>query len=763
MLKKILSLMLSVIILLLLGCANMISFDHEGAFDAWSSMQEESLAALFVGVDAEGNIVDCVDDAARVAAILSSLEVTNMTIEAGDASVISMKPFTSVYAQNVVITYESDLFDTFSFEACANFTRIDDVWRLIWDYDLLFPTMEKTDAVSYVPLQAQRGEIFTSDRVCLARNVYAPTLYVRPEAIADQDYIAGVLSGICGVAKSEIVDVMRSEKTIRDGVGIIKVYSPVEDITDVRVAIADIPGVGIDESYMSPMRMYPTGDMACLASNLVGYVGAIPEASLDDYLAKGYSAYDTVGISGLEAAYEEDLRGTDGYRLQLLDEQGNVRTTLAGRDALHGVDLTLTIDSQVQLAAEQALKQQLVSGQSGSLISLDPTTGAMLAMASYPTYDNNFFTLPATDEADYQAQWEAISSEEGGYPLLFRCVHGMYTPGSTAKVLTGAAAIESGVMSGSTVFPGVLSGNTWYPQRDDWYYPGITRHSSYAEEMNMTNGLIHSDNVYFAYAAMQMGAETYVQQMTKFGFFDSLPFDLSVNETQISSSEDRMAVENIKFLADLGYGQGQMLSTPLQMAVLYSAFANEGDIMTPYVVAHTDRTVNGENIRVSTTEPSVWKENIVSTSTISTMLPMMRGVVQRGTATYLDIDGMGIAGKTGTAETGIDRQHSWFIGFNTEGTENRLACVTLDVADRAGGAVQPLARVLFTAPRSATNIDEQVEAQSSTIDREEEETEEVTMEEPSEESEEEPTENDTTQEDTQTPAEGERDPDAPMD
>jgi len=137
--------------------------------------------------------------------------------------------------------------------------------------------------------------------------------------------------------------------------------------------------------------------------------------------------------------------------------------------------------------------------------------------------------------------------------------------------------------------------------------------------------------------------------------------------------------------------------------------------------------------------------------------------VQRSTATYLDIDGMGIAGKTGTAETGIDRQHSWFIGFNTEGTENRLACVTLDVADRAGGAVQPLARVLFTAPRSATNIDEQVEAQSSTIDREEEETEEVTMEEPSEESEEEPTENDTTQEDTQTPAEGERDPDAPMD
>ncbi|MBP3371981.1 MAG: hypothetical protein J6L88_05580, partial [Clostridia bacterium] len=111
----------------------------------------------------------------------------------------------------------------------------------------------------------------------------------------------------------------------------------------------------------------------------------------------------------------------------------------------------------------------------------------------------------------------------------------------------------------------------------------------------------------------------------------------------------------------------------------------------------------------------------------------------------------------------INRQHSWFIGFNTEGTENRLACVTLDVKDGAGGAVQPLARVLFTAERAQVNIDDQIQAQSDAIDRDEEETEEVTTEEPSEESAEAVPEEDTTQEDTQSPAEGERDPDAPMD
>ena len=147
-----------------------------------------------------------------------------------------------------------------------------------------------------------------------------------------------------------------------------------------------MPGVGIDESYMSPMRIYPLGDEACLLSNLVGYVGAIPEEKLSEYEQNGYSAYDTVGLTGLEAAYESTLRGKSGYVLSLVDESGNTRVTLARRDAQNGADLTLTIDSQMQLAAERALREKLASGQSGSMISIDPTTGAVLTMASAPTY-----------------------------------------------------------------------------------------------------------------------------------------------------------------------------------------------------------------------------------------------------------------------------------------------------------------------------------------------------------------------------------------
>ena len=701
--------------LVLSGCANMVDFDSTQVFAEWSSMESGALSRLLIETDKDGNVVDSAETVARIVKIMDALGVEDVTIEAGDADITSSAAFTSIVAQEVTITYTSSLFDPFSFEACANFTRMDEDWRLIWDWNLLFPQMQKSDSVNFTALTASRGEIFTSDRVRAAGNTYAPTLYVRPEAIEDQNATANALSDICGVSADEILSAMTSEKAERDSVAIIRTYSPAQDISGVRAAIAQMPGVGIDESYMSPMRIYPLGDEACLLSNLVGYVGAIPEEKLSEYEQNGYGAYDTVGLTGLEAAYESTLRGKSGYVLSLVDESGNTRVTLARRDAQNGADLTLTIDSQMQLAAERALREKLANGQSGSMISIDPTTGAVLTMASAPTYDNNFFTLPAADEASYQAQWDAINSEDGGHPLLFRCIQGLYTPGSTAKTLTAAAVLETGTLSASDVFPGVISNNTWTPQRSDWYYPGIVRHSSYSGPVNMTNALMYSDNIYFAYAAMQLGAEKYVDEMTKFGFFDKVPFELNVYNTQISSSDDRTKVENIKFLADLGYGQGEMLSTPMQMAVIYSALANNGTIMQPYVVAHIDRTQNGENVRVSTTEPTVWKENVFSAAAISTIVPMLRGVVQSGTATSLDISGLGIAGKTGTAETGVNRQHSWFIGFTTEGDDPRLACVTLDVRSRQGGAVQPLAKVLFTAQRSMTSTDDQTAAKNSTI------------------------------------------------
>ena len=715
MLKKWFLCIMAAGLLIFNGCVGMVDFQPKEALDAWSSMQSDALESLLVVTNDEGQVISNQETVKRIIQILDGLSVTQITITPGAQRIASNPTFTSVVAQDVQICYQSDTMGTFQFEACANFTRIENRWMLIWDYSLLLPQMQESDTVSLTQLPASRGEIFTSDRVCVAGNDYAPTLYVRPDALADANQTAEALSSICGIPAQEILTSISSEQAARDGVAVIAVYSPAEDLTSIRTAISGMQGVGIDESYMSPVRIYPLAPNACLLSNLVGYVGAIPADDLDTYLEKGYDEYDTVGLTGLEASYESTLRGQDGYQLSLLNEDQTVRVTLVRKEPVNGADITLTIDSQMQLAAERALSQQLKDGQSGSLISLNPTTGAVTVMASYPTYDNNFFTLPVTDEASYQQQWEAINSDAGNYPLLFRCVQGLYTPGSTAKVFTAAAALEYGVLTPDSVFDGTIIKNVWTPAREDWYYPGIKRVSSYSGVMNMTNALIHSDNIYFANAAMLVGAEHYVQYMTKLGFFEKIPFDLNVYDAQLSSSDDRTLVENIKFLADLGYGQGEMLSTPLQMAVLYSAFANGGDIMKPYVVAHIDRTQDGKTERLYTAEPTVWREDVVSDSVISMLIPMMRGVVTDGSASSLNIDGMGIVGKTGTAEAGNNRQYSWFIGFTTEGEDPRLACVTLDVATRQGYAAQPLAKVLFTAQPAMQNTDAQTAPQGDTI------------------------------------------------
>lgn len=713
--KKWLFCMIAICLLLLSSCVGMVDFQPQEALDAWSSMQSDALLSLLIVTDDTGQVISNQETVDRILQILDGLSVTKITITPGAQRIASNPSFTSVVAQDVEICYQSDTMGEFRFEACANFTRTQDGWQLIWDYTLLLPQMQQDDSVSLTALPASRGEIFTSDRVCVAANEYAPTLYVRPDALENPQQTAETLSGICGISTEEILSAISSDQAARDGVAVIHTYSPAEDLTALRTAISDMRGVGIDESYMSPVRLYPLAENACLLSNLVGYVGAIPADDLDTYLQQGYDEYDTVGLTGLEAAYESTLRGQDGYRLCLMNADQSVRVTLVQKDPVNGADLTLTIDSQMQLAAERALAQQLEDGQSGSLIGLNPQTGAVTVMASYPTYDNNFFTLPVSDEAAYQSQWEALNSDAGNYPLLFRCIQGLYTPGSTAKVFTAAAALEYGVLTPDSVFDGTIIHDVWTPARDDWYYPGIKRISSYSGVMNMTNALIHSDNIYFANATMLLGTENYVAYMTNLGFFEKIPFDLNVYNAQLSSSDDRTLVENIKFLADLGYGQGEMLSTPLQMAVLYSAFANGGNIMKPYVVAHIDQTQNGENVRLYTAEPTVWREDAVSDSVISALVPMMRGVVSGGTASSLDIDGMGIAGKTGTAEAGNNRQHSWFIGFTTEGNDARLACVTLDVATRQGFAVQPLAKVLFTAQPAAQNTDAQTAPQSDTI------------------------------------------------
>ncbi|MGI6005360.1 MAG: penicillin-binding transpeptidase domain-containing protein [Christensenellales bacterium] len=682
------------------GCAMLISpkSDLEAIISAWQDMDTEKMFDLLYQDDEVS--LDRTQWTQRMETIWDALGVYEISVEPGE----SQKDGDTLSVP-VTVTYFSGLLQQFQFDAVATLTLVEKTWRLNWDYGLLLPEMRQSDKVSLRTLHATRGEIFTADRLCVAKNIYAPTVYARPEKIEDESAFAQQLAPVLDMQAEEIIDILHSDATARDSLAVFKVYSPAdENLDEVIDAVTSIKGAGVDQSFMSPARLYPIGEDTGMLAHLVGYAAAITKEEYDEKKNEGYFTSSIIGKRGLEMAYEDVLRGINGYELSLLDENGNSRVQLARKEPVAGEDLTLSIDSQIQRTAERELKERLTDTQAGSVIVLDPKSGYVLAMASYPTFDPNFFSLTATIDAETRKELWASLNDEKGRPMYARTTQGLYAPGSTFKPFTAAAALETGTMTKDYVFSGTINNNRWRPNIAGWNYPAITRYRSYQGAQNMSNALINSDNIYFANAAMMVGEEKFIEMIRRIGFTERMPFDVAVQQGQLSNAEDRLSIENIKHLADCGYGQSEMLIAPLQMAAIFSSYANDGDIMQPRAVAHTDRMVGVRYARIQDFEPTVWKKDVIEPSTIGAVLPMLIDVTasDSGTAQTVRIPSMDIAGKTGTAEVGNERQISWFIGFNTKGDEDRLVCITLEVEANRGAACNLIAREMFLADAAGT-------------------------------------------------------------
>ena len=223
--------------------------------------------------------------------------------------------------------------------------------------------------------------------------------------------------------------------------------------------------------------------------------------------------------------------------------------------------------------------------------------------------------------------------------------------------------------------------------------------------LNMTNCMLHSDNIYFANAALMIGAEKFVTYLDNFGMDQALPFELSVARSQVIGN---MADMNYKMLADTGYGQGQVLVTPLQLATMYCALCNGGDLPTPRITSGFYRTNGIKYECVESTEYTTWIENAVSDQTINTLIPMLQAVVDptgRGTGRSLRVTNVDVAGKTGSAEIGGDKSRiiSWFAGFrlNIDVEDERVVVVMLDVPD-----VSPYTTLKFQIARELLKLAE---------------------------------------------------------
>lgn len=379
------------------------------------------------------------------------------------------------------------------------------------------------------------------------------------------------------------------------------------------------------------------------------------------YVAGYYSPLQ-YGLTGLESRYDEELRGVAG---------GNPLTEAI--DALlhkqpTGNDLVLTLDQGLQNTAHD-----LLGSRTGAVVLLDVKTGATLVLASTPHYDPaRLVAATKAERDDASAYWAALVDDPGA-PLVLRATDGAFTPGSTFKTVTAAAAIDAGIASPSTVYED--NGSLTIDGRD---LVENNRPDDSIDQWSVADGYAYSLNLVFAQLGLDVGASTLNRYAEAFGFGGGIPYDLPIVESQVANSAGFL--DSPVALAETAFGQGQLLATPMQMALIAACIANDGKMMAPYLV---ESVTSQDGDTLSTRDPSVWRTPI-SGATAAAMQQLMIGAVEYGAVGGAAVPGYVVGGKTGTAETGTGEPHSWFIGFIGD-PEPRYAVAV--VLEHGGGEV----------------------------------------------------------------------------
>jgi peptidoglycan glycosyltransferase len=365
--------------------------------------------------------------------------------------------------------------------------------------------------------------------------------------------------------------------------------------------------------------------------------------------AVGYSIAAQGRAAGLERSDGADLRGIQTGLSSVFGQLSSTRT---------GDDVYTTLDPKGQQADEQQL-----SGQAGSIVAIDPRNGAIKVMYSNPSYDDN----------NPDAKGPGIST-------FNRATQAGYPPGSTFKVVTAAAAIDSGRFNpNSTVngnSPVTISGVPLSNDNDQNFGP-----------IDLTTALTYSVNTVWAQVAVQLGIPTMTAYMQRFGFYAKPPLDYPPDELSPSRPFSPKGVpfapgSSNEDIGRIGIGQGGLQVTPLQMAMVVAAVANGGKLMVPHLTA---RVVNPEGVTVKTINPIVYNQ-VMKPSTAQALTQMMTNVVEEGTGTAAQLGGISVAGKTGTASigtTGSGLTQPWFIGFAP--VEHPTVAVAVTVDQTQGG------------------------------------------------------------------------------
>ena len=574
------------------------------------------------------------------------------------------------------ITYDESMSTaagTINFTNTAKIVKENKEYKIDWSSSMIFPQLRNNNKVRISSIESKRGEILDRNDNKLAANGTILTVGIVPGKLGDKEGNISKISELTGVS-TEYINSQLSASYVKDDT-----FVPIKKISasneNLKNQLLQISGVMINTTES---RVYTLGEEA---AHLIGYVQKVNADDLKEQEGKGYNANSLIGKSGLEKAYEDTLRGIDGKEIYITDENGNRLTTLAKQEKQDGKDVKLTIDSNIQKKLYEQLKDD-----KGFFVVMNPKTGELLATVSTPSYDSNDFVLGLTND-----KWNELNKDTDK-PLYNRFLQS-YCPGSTFKPITAAIGLSSGKLTTDTTFN--YSGLKWQ-KSSSWGDIYITTLTAYSGTKNIRNALIHSDNIFFAQAAMQIGSATFCEELKKLGFNESIneqiKFPLTIKKSQYSNLDK---IDNEKKLADSGYGQGDVLVNPIHMASIYSAFANEGNMIKPYIEYK-------ENAQAE-----ILKENVFSAEIANTIKDDLIQVVEKpeGTAKDMQTAGVTIAGKTGTAELKTSQDDTeggllgWFDCFtinNQSGNDMLIISMVENTQDNGNGGSHYLIKKIKT-------------------------------------------------------------------
>jgi penicillin-binding protein 2 len=513
--------------------------------------------------------------------------------------------------------------------------------------------LAENNRIRLIPKQPVRGNIFDRKGRVLASSRLSYAVYLWPVARKKAEWPATLnrLSKILNIPAAEIQK--RLEQEGYNSPSLLRIARDIgpSQITALAEYSNELEGVEVD---IEAVRNYPNGD---LAAHVLGYTGELNDEELAKLKQEGYRLGDIVGQMGVEQAFEKQLRGEWGGQQVEVDGAGRVLRILGQKKAKSGKDISLTLDLEVQKAAEAAL-----GDRNGAVVALNPNNGAVLAMVSHPGFDPNIFSKRITPDI-----WKQLQGKD--HPFVNRSLRG-FPPASTFKIITATAGMESGKFAPDTVlqtYGSLTIGGTTF---GEWNRAGFG-------PLGFVGALAMSSDTFFYQIGRGTGGETLIDWTRKFGFGEKTGIELGSEESEGLVADDAWKRKNLQWewtvgdTVNMSIGQGFLQVTPLQTAAMYAVPANGGYRIKPHLLKEDE-------------DSQKWRQSLnMKPSTIKVLRDGLREVVAAGTGAALNVpDIPPTAGKSGTAEAPPGLDHAWFGAY---APFDKPEIVVVAFAEHSGG------------------------------------------------------------------------------